>query len=130
MDPTFNPDGWVDIIPYVIAGLPGVIAAAATWYGQQKSKERWDRAEKKSEQIHYEVKNAHATNLRDDIDLIHADLKSIKDLKSRSDSLVHQKIDSVSEALMSELRFLHSDISVLRERLATERQERIEGDRP
>lgn len=104
MNPSFNPDGWLDIIPYLIAGLPGVIAAYATYYGQQKAKERWAKAEKKSDEIHYEVKNAHNTNLRDDIDIIRSEIS----------------------AGFTETR---KDISGLREELRTERIERIEGDR-
>lgn len=87
-----------------IIGLPGMAAAVLAFYGQRKAKERWTRQEKQSDEIHFQVKNDHPSNFRDDLD----DLKRI-----------------VQEGF----RNIHIDVNGLREELRTERVERIEGDR-
>ena len=50
-----------------IIGLPALVAAVATLYGQHKAKARWDAQEERSNTIVAEVKNSHQENLRDEI---------------------------------------------------------------
>lgn len=104
MSPEYTPETWLGVIPYVIAGLPGVFAALGVFHGQLRAKERWDNHEQKADALLYEVQNDHRTNLRDDID-------SIK--------------DAVYEGFSETRKDLHG----LREELRTERVERIEGDK-
>ena len=86
-----------------ILGFPGLVAAVLAFYGQQKSKKRWARQARQSDEIVFEVKNDHASNLRDDLD----ELKSL---------------------MQHGFRDTRQDISGLREELRTERLERIAGD--
>ena len=97
----FNPDSGIDILAYLVVGLPAIIAAAAAFRHQNKQLK--GQAEI-AEQTLYEVKNNHGTNLRDDI-------------------------DELGKSINLGFRELKSDTSGLREELRTERVERIEGDR-
>lgn len=53
----FNPDGWLDLLAYLILAVPPTIAAVAAWRGLRKTNE-----------THYEVTNDHDSNIRHDID--------------------------------------------------------------
>ena len=97
----FHPEGWDDVITYMIISLPAIIGAVAAFKHQSKElKTQRGIAEKTL----YEVKNEHRSNLRDDIDALSASIKDV----------AHD---------------LHTNINGLREELRTERIERIEGDR-
>ena len=87
-----------------IIGLPALIAAVATLYGQHKAKARWDAQEERSNTIVAEVKNSHQENLRDEI--------------TRGFREVREDIKIILEE--------HRQI---RHELHTERKERIEGDK-
>lgn len=105
MDHTlFNPDSWLDVAAYLVIGLPALVASAAAWKGQRRS-ELWQKISHETQsQVLVEVKNEHATNLRDDI-------------------------DGLGDAIRSGFKDVRSEVSWLREELRTERLERIEGDR-
>ena len=60
-------DNSLDLWYAFIIGLPALIAAVATLYGQHKAKARWDAQEERSNTIVAEVKNSHQENLRDEI---------------------------------------------------------------
>jgi len=100
----FNVDNWMDVVAYLVIGLPALIAAVATWHGQNKYKARFTRHEESQNQLLEEVKNSHATNLRDDI-------------------------DALGVAISNGFSQVHIQINGLRAELRTERVERIEGDR-
>ena len=109
--PTFNPEGWMDLLAYLIVGVPATIAALATWKTQKGSVKIWARHERSQKKVLDEVKNNHKTNLRDDIDsLAHSINEGFKEVK--------QDINNVHQ-------YLHG----LRIDIQTERRERIEGDR-
>lgn len=97
---SFKPDSWMDLVAYLIVGLPAIIAAIAAIKAHGKASDHKDTSEQTLDQ----VKNDHSTNLRDDID-------EIRDL--------------VRDGLTD----IRRDIGGLREELRTERLERIEGDR-
>lgn len=104
MNTPFNVDNWMDVIAYLVIGLPALVAAVATWRNQEKYRERFSKHEASQQAVLLEVKNSHETNLRDDIDALALSI-------DKGFSEVHQQING----LRSELR--------------TERVERIEGDR-
>lgn len=100
----FDVDNWMDVIAYLVIGLPALVAAVATWHNQSKYRERFNKHEASQQAVLDEVKNSHETNLRDDID-------ALADSIDRGFTEVHHQIDG------------------LRAELRTERVERIEGDR-
>jgi hypothetical protein len=95
----------------VIIGFPGVVAAVLAYYGQQKAKQRWNRQAKQSDEIHYQVKNDHPSNFRDDLD-------ELKRIVQEGFQNIHKSFSEV-----------HVDVSGVREELRTERLERIAGDK-
>lgn len=97
MNPSFNPDSWMDLAAYLIIGLPALVAAVATFVVQKRQRDT-------SEKTLYEVKNEHATNLRDDI-------------------------DDLADAVRDGFSEMHHEMGILREELRHERVERVEGDR-
>lgn len=104
MNTPFNVDNWMDVVAYLVIGLPAMVAAIATWHNQNKYKDRFSRHEASQQQVLEEVKNSHATNLRDDI-------------------------DALGVAISDGFTEVHLQINGLRSELRTERVERIEGDR-
>ena len=74
-------DQW-DLWYAFIIGLPALAGAVLTYYGQQKSKRRWD-AQDARQQIVEEVKNSHRENLRDEITRgfkeIREDIRNLRD---------------------------------------------------
>lgn len=104
MNTAFNVDNWMDVVAYLVIGLPALIAALATWRGQVKYRIRFSRHEASQQAVLEEVKNSHATNLRDDI-------------------------DNLGVAISEGFNEVHVQINGLRSELRTERVERIEGDR-
>lgn len=54
MNAPFDPQDWLDLLAYLIIGLPATIAATAAWH--------------KARAAHYEVTNDHGSNIRHDID--------------------------------------------------------------
>lgn len=104
MNTPFNVDNWMDVIAYLVIGLPALVAAVATWRSQERYRARFTIHEASQQAVLDEVKNSHKTNLRDDIDALGAAItKGFID--------VNHQIDG------------------LRAELRTERVERIEGDR-
>ena len=101
----FNPDGWMDVVAYVVIGAPALVAAVGVFVGQRKSQIERTVIKDSAEQILFEVRNEHRTNLRDDI-------------------------DAVSDSIQSGFAEVRRDVRHLREELRTERIERIEGDKP
>lgn len=97
----FNPDSALDLIAYLIVGIPAIIAAVAAF---MKQRQELKTHRKTAERMLYQVENEHRSNLRDDID----------DLAS-----------SIKEGFGD----VQKDIRGLHEELRTERMERIEGDR-
>lgn len=87
-----------------VIGIPATIAAVATLWGQRKARDRWNRQERVSDEIRFEVRNDHKTNLRDDI----TELKTV-----------------ISQGFKE----IRQDVHQIREELSQERKERIEGDR-
>lgn len=88
MTTPFNPDSWLDLLAYVIIGIPATIAAVATIRGQHKGKERWKRDREdvveirdNAREIHEQTVNDHAakSNMRDDIDEIRELVKDMSD---------------------------------------------------
>lgn len=104
MNTPFNPDNWLDVIAYMVIGLPALIAALATWYQQSEYRQRFSKHEASQQLVLDEVKNSHKTNLRDDI-------------------------DALGVAIDKGFAEVHTQINGLRAELRTERVERIEGDR-
>lgn len=100
----FNPDNWMDVVAYLIVGIPAIVAAVGVLLTRQTQKENHQDQTQAADALMFEVKNDHPTNLRDDIDGLSAAIK-----------------DGFSD--------LRKDIHGLREELRTERVERIEGDR-
>ena len=100
----FNPDNTLDLVAYLIVGLPAIITAL-TAFAVQRKELRGQRA--LVEKTLYEVKNDHRSNLRDDIDELADAIHEVKD----------------------EVRGVGRDVTGLREELRIERAERIEGDR-
>ncbi|ASR77136.1 minor tail protein [Mycobacterium phage MyraDee] len=104
MNPAYNPETFLDLIPYFLVGLPAIIAAWATLRGQHKTKAMHQENKEATEALRYEVTNDHSTNIRHDIDEIHA-------------------------LISGGFHEVRKDIGGLREELRTERLERIAGDR-
>jgi hypothetical protein len=104
VNPTFNPDNWIDLTAYFLIGLPALVAALGTFKWKKEAQDRAEVAKTLAEATLYEVKNDHRSNLRDDIDGLS---KAIKDGFAETRSELHQ----------------------LRDDLRTERVERIDGDR-
>lgn len=100
----FNPDSWLDIVAYLIVGIPAIIAAVGVVMARQAQKENYEDQTRTADAVLNEVKNDHATNLRDDI-------------------------DGLAKAIRVGFAEVRVDINGLREELRTERVERIEGDR-
>lgn len=86
-----------------IIGLPALVAAVATLYGQHKAKARWDAQEERSNTIVAEVKNSHQENLRDEI------TRGFREVRE-------------------DIKIIREEHRQMREELHTERQERIDGD--
>ena len=102
--PLFNPDGWMDVVAYLVIGAPALVAAVGVFRGQRKSQIERTVIKENAEQILFEVRNDHRTNLRDDI-------------------------DSLTSAVNNGFSEVRRDVHDLREELRTERIERIEGDK-
>lgn len=100
----FNPDSWIDIVAYLIVGIPATVAAVGVFLSARAQRESHESQTETADAVLEEVKNDHKTNLRDDI-------------------------DSLSAQIKQGFKEIHIDISGLREELRTERIERIEGDR-
>ena len=100
----FNPDSWIDIVAYLIVGIPAIIAAVGVLTARKAMTKSHDSQTETADAVLEEVRNDHRTNLRDDI-------------------------DSLSAQIKQGFKEIHVDISGLREELRTERIERIEGDR-
>lgn len=100
----FNPDGWLDIVAYLIVGVPAIVAAVGVILARQSQKENHQNQTETADAVLFEVRNDHRTNLRDDI-------------------------DGLGTAIQRGFHDLRQDIHGLREELRTERIERIEGDR-
>ena len=107
----FNPDSWIDIVAYLIVGIPAIIAAVGVMSARRTQQDNHEdheesvaAAAKTASAVLEEVRNDHSTNLRDDIDALASQIKQ-------------------------GFKEIHIDISGLREELRTERIERIEGDR-
>lgn len=109
--PTFDPGSWMDLIAYLIVGVPATIAALATWRSQKGSIKIWARHESSQKEVLNEVKNDHATNLRDDID-------GLADAINKGFANTNEHIHN-----------LNKHIHGLRVDIQTERSERIEGDK-
>lgn len=104
---SFQPEGWFDIMAYLIVGIPAIIAAVGVILARKTQKSQVLRSADNAEvtaEVLYEVQNAHTTNLRDDI-------------------------DSLGAAIKEGFHNTREDIRDLRQELCTERIERIEGDR-
>lgn len=100
----FHPDGWDDVVTYLIVGIPAIIAAVGVIFNARNAKESHKTQMETADAVLEEVKNDHKINLRDDIDALGASIRQ-------------------------GFKEIHIDISGLREELRTERIERIEGDR-
>lgn len=100
----FNPDDWFDLIAYLIVGIPAIIAAVGAIAARKALEKSHNSQTATADAVLDQVKNDHATNLRDDIDALGSQIKL-------------------------GFKEIHTDISGLRSELRTERVERIEGDR-
>ena len=107
----FNPDSWMDVVAYLIVGVPAIIAAVSALRTNQavdlarKTHEVANAAQTKTvDAVLDEVKNDHKTNLRDDLDQIR--------------DMIHNGLSDIQQ-----------DIREIRSDIRTERVERIEGDR-
>ena len=109
--PTFNPDHWMDILAYLFVGVPAFVAALAAWRSSRGNKKSHDFLEKSSKEVLNEIKNDHATNLRDDIDGLAV---AIREGFSHTNEQIHH---------------LNQHLHGLRVDIQTERTERIEGDK-
>jgi hypothetical protein len=109
--PSFNPDNWYDLLAYLIVGLPACVAAIGAWRGLKGNTKSHKFLEKTSKEVLNEVKNDHATNLRDDIDGLAV---AIREGFSHTNEQIHH---------------LNQHIHHLRVDVQTERTERIEGDK-
>lgn len=109
--PTFNPDHWMDVLAYLFVGLPALVAALAAWRSSKGNKKINDRLETTSKVVLNEVKNDHATNLRDDIDGLGI---AIREGFAHTNEQIHN--------LNQHIHHLRVDVQV-------ERTERIEGDK-
>lgn len=106
-----NPESAIDLWYALIVAIPAIITAIGVFYGQAKARKRWDKHDSRSEELLFEVKNDHTSNLRDDI----TDLgEAIGDIKT-----------VVNEGFLA----VKKDITGIREEIRTERLERIEGDK-
>ena len=101
---SFNPDSWMDVVAYLVIGIPATVAAIATFRGQQQQKKIHAEQQDVAEKTLYEVRNDHRTNLRDDI-------------------------DHLAIAINNGFAEVRRDVHQLRQDLGHERVERIEGDR-
>lgn len=104
MSTPFNPDDWIDLLAYLIIGLPALVAAIAAVRNHKKVDVIHANQKLTSDEILYEVRNDHRTNLRDDID---------------------NMSKAINEGFIEVRRELHG----IRSELNTERVARIEGDR-
>ncbi|BBC43850.1 hypothetical protein [Mycobacterium phage GS4E] len=104
MNPVYQPTGWIDLIPYFLVAAPSILAAVLGFKGVKQNKLQHRENKGRIEELKYEITNDHGTNIRHDIDAIHALVR-----------------DGFAET--------RRDIGGLREELRTERIERIEGDR-
>lgn len=97
----FNPDGVIDLLAYLIVGIPAIIAAVAAF---MKARQELHIHRETARKMLYQVENEHRSNLRDDIDDLAVSIK-----------------DGFLE--------IRQDMHGMREEMRTERIERIEGDR-
>lgn len=100
----FNPDNWIDLVAYLIVGVPAIVAAVGVVLARQSQKTNHQDQAESVASVLFEVRNDHPTNLRDDI-------------------------DGLGHAIQEGFRDVRQDVHGLREELRTERIERIEGDR-
>lgn len=104
MTPPFNPDSWLDLVAYLILGIPAIISAFTTVRSRQENKENHAEQRDVAKQTLSQVQNDHKSNLRDDI-------------------------DRLTEAVKEGFAGTRREFNHLREELRQERVERIEGDR-
>ena len=105
MNPTpFNPDNWIDLVAYLIIGIPATVAALATYRASRRQQKDHKAQKEVADQTLFEVRNDHPTNLRDDI-------------------------TDISICISEGFAELRHEVGVLREELRHERVERVEGDR-
>lgn len=97
----FNPDSALDLVAYLIVGIPAIIAAVAAYMKQRQELKSHRQV---AEQMLYQVQNEHRSNLRDDI-------------------------DDLALAVKEGFSSVRHEMNGLRDEIRTERMERIEGDR-
>ncbi|AXH46774.1 hypothetical protein SEA_ACOLYTE_30 [Mycobacterium phage Acolyte] len=104
MNPSYQPTGWLDLIPYFLIAVPSVITAVLGVKNMKLNKLRHKENRGHIEELKYEITNDHSSNIRHDIDAIH---------------------ELVSDGFTQ----LRRDIGAVQGELRAERRERIEADR-